>query len=318
MIPSVSIYLDALNESLEYELLVEVWDPTDQGFQPRGKQSLHPGGIFYTSTTGIWQTVWLEAVGENYISDYKVYPDLDDSQFNLKINCGQENSEGRVVCDLFEEGKKVGSVEGKAGEMLSIPVAQARIWSPSNPFLYDLNISLLKGNDTIDRVKAYAALRKISLGHNDDGKAILELNNEFVFQNGPLDQGFWPDGIYSPPTEEAMRYDLGMIREIGFNVLRKHVKVESRRYYYWCDKMGMLVWQDMPSGFKDFAENETREAMPEAAKAQFKTELGRMINTHFNHPSILMWIPFNEGWGQFETDTIVDLIRELDPDPARG
>ena len=182
---------------------------------------------------------------------------------------------------------------------------------PENPFLYDIEIELKNGNKVVDKVTSYTGIRKISIGKADDGFTRILLNNKFEYQNGPLDQGFWPDGIYTPPTENAMVYDLQMTKKMGFNMLRKHVKVENRIFYYWCDKLGILVWQDMPSGDKSIGGNQPDIEKSKESTEQFEYELKRMIETKYNHPSIIMWVPFNEGWGQFETGRITQLIRRV-------
>jgi hypothetical protein len=301
-----------LNNEKAHELMVCVWDPTDKSTQPRGKQISTPGGIWYTPTTGIWQTVWLEPVSKSYIKNFRMVSDIDAGtmSFNIKSASGENNP---VEVTVFEKGKKIASASGNAGTDVIVKIENPVLWSTKNPYLYDVAITLKNENKVADKVTSVAGLRKISVGKAKDGFTRLLLNNEFVFQNGPLDQGFWPDGLYTPPTEEAMVYDLKMTKEMGFNMLRKHVKVENRIFYNWCDRLGILVWQDMPSGDKYI-----NGIMPDIEKSkeateQFEYELKQLIETKYNHPSIIMWVPFNEGWGQFETGRITDLIRAYDP-----
>ncbi|TFH34376.1 MAG: glycoside hydrolase family 2, partial [Bacteroidia bacterium] len=199
------------------------------------------------------------------------------------------------------------------GEPLKIIIPGFKPWSPSSPELYDCEIILSENKKLSDRVSTYFGFREVSLGIDTDGFTKIFLNGKFLFQNGPLDQGFWPDGLYTPPTEEAMKYDLEMTLKLGFNMLRKHVKVENRRFYYWCDVMGLLVWQDMPSGDSYIGGSDPDIAKSIEDTKQFEFELARLIETKFNNPSIIMWVPFNEGWGQFETGRVTDFIRELDP-----
>jgi hypothetical protein len=188
-------------------------------------------------------------------------------------------------------------------------VPKAQLWSPEKPYLYDLQIRLINGNDEIDRVSSYFALRKIGLGKDSRGITRLMLNDEFVFQIGPLDQGYWPDGLYTAPSDEALKYDIEVAKDLGFNMIRKHVKIEPQRWYYWCDRLGMLVWQDMPSVHsKDYEKRQNAEF-----KAQFETELKQMIKELYNHPSIIMWVVFNEGWGQFDTERLTAMVKEIDP-----
>jgi beta-galactosidase/beta-glucuronidase len=298
----------------EQEVVMAVWDPTDQGTQPRGKQVSHPRGIWYTPTSGIWQTVWLEPVPEHYLTSYRVYPDPGKGEVRIMTSLARPVADAKVAVTVCYDGKEIVSGTGRPKEVtLTLPQEAIHLWTPEHPGLYDLQITLLQEGKTTDRISGYFGMRSVSLDKDNKGRMRMMLNGAFLFQNGPLDQGFWPDGIYTPPTEEAMRYDLEMIKEMGFNMLRKHVKVESRRFYYWCDRMGLLVWQDMPSGDRYIRPDEPDIVRTEASARQFKEELSRMILTKFNHPSIIMWVAFNEGWGQFDTPGIVEYIRALDP-----
>jgi len=299
-----------LNNERSHELLVCVWDPTSTGTQPRGKQINNPGGIWYTPTTGIWQTVWMEPVEEAYITSFRMVPDIDTNKMLFIVN---SSVTGTAEIRISDKGTVVASGNGTTGNRIDLSIDNPVLWSPENPFLYDVAIDLKVDNAVTDKVTSVAGMRKISLGKTEDGFTRMLLNNKFVFQNGPLDQGFWPDGLYTPPTEEAMVYDLIMTKKMGFNMLRKHVKVENRIFYNWCDRMGILVWQDMPSG-----DSYISGQMPDITKSgeagkQFEYELKRMIETRYNNPSIIMWVPFNEGWGQWDTERITDLVKEYDP-----
>ena len=295
-----------------HELIVCVWDPTDKGTQPRGKQVSSPGSIWYTSTTGIWQTVWLEPVNDSFIASFRTVTNADNGTINFKTDVKNADA-GSLLFKIKKEGKTIVSTTGKIDNEISLKIKDPVLWSPDKPFLYDITIELIKNGKTVDKVKSYTGIRKISIGKTSDGFTRMLLNNEFLYQNGPLDQGFWPDGIYTPPSEDAMVYDLRMTKMMGFNMLRKHVKVENRIFYYWCDKLGILVWQDMPSGDQSIWGNLPDIKKSKEATEQYELELKRMIETKYNHPSIIMWVPFNEGWGQFETGRITKLIADFDP-----
>ena len=304
---------DLLSRSGENEITVAVSDPTDAGTQPRGKQVRKPGGIWYTPTSGIWQTVWLEPVNASYIKELKITPDVDNGSVTVKpvttINLGN----CMVEMTISDRGAQIYTASVTAGGEITMPVKDARLWSPESPHLYDLVVKLKLGDRTIDKVESYFGMRKTSLGKDDRGFTRLMLNNKPYFQFGPLDQGFWPDGLYTAPTDKALRYDIEMTKALGFNMARKHVKVEPDRWYYWCDKLGLLVWQDMPSGDKHIRNDQpdiTRT--PESGK-EFETELEALVRGRANHPCIVMWVPYNEGWGQWDTPRIVELVKKLDP-----
>jgi len=303
---------EALDNKKLHELLVCVWDPTDKGTQPRGKQVTSPGSIWYTSTTGIWQTVWIEPVNKSYIASFRTVTNADNGTIIFKTDVKNADA-GSLLFKILKEGRTIATATGKANNETTLQIKDPLLWSPDKPFLYDITIELKNNNKTVDKVKSYTGIRKISIGKTADGFTRMLLNNEFIYQNGPLDQGFWPDGIYTPPTEDAMVYDLRMIKKMGFNMLRKHVKVENRIFYYWCDKLGILIWQDMPSGDESISGNLPDINKSKEATIQFELELKRMIETKYNHPSIIMWVPFNEGWGQFETGRITGLIADYDP-----
>jgi len=301
----------SLGNQKHHELLVCVWDPTDKGTQPRGKQVSSPGSIWYTPTTGIWQTVWIEPVNESYISSFRTVTNADNGTIIFKSDV-KNAAEGSISFKIKKEGKTIATASGNVNNEITLQIKDPVLWSPDKPYLYDITIELKKNNKIVDKVKSFTGFRKISIGKTPDSFTRILLNNEFVYQNGPLDQGFWPDGIYTPPTEKAMVYDLLMTKKMGFNMLRKHVKVENRIFYYWCDKLGILVWQDMPSGDKSIGGNQPDIEKSKEATEQYEFELKRMIETKYNHPSIIMWVPFNEGWGQFETGRITRLISDYD------
>ncbi len=295
-----------LSKSGPQELIVRVYDPTDNYGQPRGKQTLRPGGIMYTSCSGIWQTVWLEPVPANSIAGLKLVPDIDRGRLSVAANLtGPTN--GITLKAVARIGTNiVSSISGPAGSELSLPVPNPNLWTPTNPFLYDLDVMISNGATGLDAVTSYFGMRKISLG-TKDGFVKMLLNNEFVFQFGPLDQGFWPDGIYTAPTDLALKFDLELEKAYGFNMVRKHIKVEPARWYYWADKLGILVWQDMPS-----LNSYTDHPQP-IDKPQFELELTRMIENLRNHPSIIMWVVFNESQGQHDTAALVQKVKALDP-----
>ena len=303
----------ALKKSGNQNLLISVWDPSDSGFQPVGKQSLHPRGIWYTATTGIWQTVWLEPTPEIAIEQIKMTPQIDSKSLLLKVNTNDNLATYSIKATAFDEGKSIAIVTGKLNKELMLHLNNLKLWSPDQPFLYDLTVALYKNGNKVDEVKSYFGMRKISMEKDEHGINRLFLNNKPLFQFGPLDQGFWPDGIYTAPTDDALKYDIQETKNWGFNMIRKHVKVEPQRWYYWCDKLGMLVWQDMPSGDKHIEGNEPDINRVAQSAYNYKNEVTQMIDEHYNHPCIVTWVPFNEGWGQFQTAEIEKLIKQEDP-----
>jgi hypothetical protein len=287
----------------QQEIVVSVWDPTDAGDQPRGKQVRQPNSIWYTAVTGIWQTVWLEPAPGDGIMRLELKPDIDASVLHIMAGGSLAQGTFAVEATAFAEGREVASGTGTRGGDCKLSLPNARLWSPDSPFLYDLKITLRRDGQVIDEVKSYFAMRKIALGKDEKGVLRLCLNNKPLFQYGPLDQGWWPDGLYTAPTDEALKYDIEVTKQLGMNMARKHVKVEPDRWYYWCDKLGLIVWQDMPSG-----DNKTDEG-----KKQFEAELPRVVDALRNHPCIVMWVPFNEGWGQYDTERIAEIVKKLDP-----
>ncbi|HSA01502.1 MAG TPA: DUF4965 domain-containing protein [Candidatus Paceibacterota bacterium] len=314
----------ALKPSGPQEIVVAVWDPTDAGTQPRGKQVQRPNGIWYTPTSGIWQTAWLEPVEPAHIRKLRITPDFDASAVTVQAQAlttgGRtefqvEVLEGRKV---VQEGKvevlaTTRSIPPQASPSIKMSVPNAKPWSPASPFLYNLRITLLENGRKVDQIESYFGMRKIALGPDSKGALRLCLNNQPLFQFGPLDQGFWPDGLYTAPTDEALRYDIEMTKRLGLNMARKHVKIEPARWYYWCDKLGLLVWQDMPSGDKYIGTRDPDITRSPESGRQFEKELKALVEGFYNHPSIVMWVPYNEGWGQWDTARIVDLIKKWDP-----
>ena len=302
----------ALKPQRAQEIKIEVFDPTNDGGQPRGKQTLFPKGIMYTPTSGIWQTVWLEPVAEAHIGSLKLAPDLDGGCLRVTVERAGPGAKGEantVEAVASDGDQPVAQVSGPAGQEIKLDLANPKLWSPDAPHLYDLKVTLKSGGKVVDSVTSYFGMRKISLGKDEKGIIRPLLNGKFVFQVGPLDQGFWPDGIYTAPTDEALRSDIETMKKLGFNCVRKHLKVEPARWYYWCDKLGLMVWQDMPSANSYPGK---RRPVP-VDKPQFKQELLSMVSGRRNHPSIIMWVIFNENQGQHDTEALVAAVKELDP-----
>ncbi|MBN1851727.1 MAG: PQQ-binding-like beta-propeller repeat protein [Pirellulales bacterium] len=291
---------DALKDG-DNELVVSVWDPTDAGYQPRGKQILKPHGIMYTAVTGIWQTVWMEPVPAASIQSVKIVPDIDRSMVTVTVQASTDRS---VQISVLDKNTVIEKKMGQTGQAVELPMDQPKLWSPDEPNLYDLKVELVQDGKVTDTVGSYFGMRKIAVAKDEGGIHRLMLNNKVLFQYGPLDQGWWPDGLYTPASDAAMKYDIVMTKQFGMNMARKHVKYECARWYYWCDRLGLFVWQDMPSG--DSGKNDE-------SKANFRKELQAMIDTLQNHPCIVMWVPFNEGWGQHDTREIVNWIEKYDP-----
>ena len=308
----------------EQTLVVKVTDSTDSGFRkPVGKQILKRRRIRYTPVSGIWQTVWIEPVSrESYISDYKVRSDIKTGTIFVKPICEGAGSSDTVVLEVLDEGRTVASGTAAAGDEVAVTIPDAKLWSPESPQLYDLKISLRRGRKTLDTVGAYTSLREISVVRDSDGWKRLALNGKILFQFGVLDQGWWPDGLYTPASDEALVYDIRKTKEMGFNMIRKHEKVEPSRWYYWADRLGVLVWQDMPSfisggnlwgkRFRSYGMGTDYPATA-AEKANFYREYEDMINALDKFQCIVVWVPFNEGWGQFETGKVVEFTRSKDP-----
>ncbi|OAM90842.1 hypothetical protein OH491_03680 [Termitidicoccus mucosus] len=322
-------------------LTVRVWDPTDASDHPVGKQSRKPKGIWYTAVTGIWQTVWLEPVPENYIKDIQAVSDIDAGTLAVTVTQRSAGIPAREIADcnvrapveveLLDNNKILATARGHAGEAVTLSLKNPVLWSPENPKLYDLRARLFSGEKTADEARSYAAFRKISMQRDAAGIMRMQLNGKNYFHFGPLDQGWWPDGLYTAPTDEALRFDIIKTKELGFNMIRKHVKVEPQRWYYHCDREGILVWQDMPSthsyglGAK-WGRNEldggTDTLRTPLSKDNFYKEWGEIMDLCQGHPSVVVWVPFNEAWGQFDTDKVVAWTKQRDPsrlvNPASG
>ncbi len=302
------------------EIVIGVWDPSDEGPQPRGKQVNKPHAIWYTPVTGIWQTVWLEAVPKTFIVSTKHTPDIDQQMIKVEAELVDAKPGDLLKVSAWDGARMIAEKTTDTKEV-SLQIQDAKLWSPSNPFLYDLRVAIIRKGKVVDEVKSYFAMRKISRGPDANGVQRMLLNNEFTFQFGPLDQGWWPDGLYTAPTDEALRFDVEKTKEMGFNMIRKHVKVEPARWYYHCDRLGMLVWQDMPSGDMGnrwemrpgiIGNATSKDRTPESEEI-FRTEWKAIMDATYNFPSIVVWVPFNEAWGQFKTEEIVAWTKQHDP-----
>ena len=308
---------DMLAKGKKHSLKVKVTDRTDKWFQPRGKQVSQPEGIWYTAVTGIWQTVWMEPVPASHIDSYYAVADIDEGTLAVTVDAALEDGDVVEVV-LLADGAPVAKAEGRE---VTLAVPEMRLWSPSDPYLYDLEIKVLRDGEAVDAVKGYTAMRKISYAADKDGHKRMLLNNEPLFQYGPLDQGWWPDGLYTAPSDEALAFDIEKTKEMGFNMIRKHVKVEPARWYWHCDRLGMLVWQDMPSIADNSTnvwdnrtyENGTDTPVPDDAKANYYKEWGEIMSAFKVFPCIVTWVPFNEAWGQFDTEEVVKFTRAQDP-----
>ena len=310
------------------KLVVRVWDPTDHGFQPRGKQVLDPNSIWYTAVTGIWQTVWMEPVSDNYIQSVKSIPNVDAGTVEITVQTSDGQSSDVIEVKVFDNGTQVASAKGLSGKALRLPINNPKLWSPELPFLYTLKIAVLRSGKPIDDVSSYTAMRKISTARDANGIMRIQLNNKDYFNYGPLDQGWWPDGLYTAPTDEAQVYDIKKLKDLGFNMIRKHVKVEPARWYYHCDKEGILVWQDMPSGdLGNHWEPERYNGGSDKNRSEesirnYYHEWKEIMDLCISNPSVVVWVPFNEGWGQFDTEKVVTWTAEYDPsrliNPASG
>lgn len=283
------------------DLVVKVYDSTDQGPNPHGKQTLSPGGIMYTPTSGIWQTVWLETVPHTYIESLVLTPDVDRSQLNLQVNLKGEDT-GYSVEAIARNGLKVVATQRINGQT-ALQIKQPRLWSPDDPFLYDLQIRLLKHGKPVDEVKSYFGMRKVEIKKDSSGIERIFLNNQYTYNLGTLDQGFWPDGLYTAPTDDALKFDIQAIKAMGFNTIRKHIKVEPARWYYHCDQLGMLVWQDMVNAGSDTPEG----------RAEFEKESKDILTELHNYPSITTWVLFNEGWGAYDQARLTQWVKDADP-----
>lgn len=313
----------------ENTLVVKVWDSTDQGYQPRGKQVNRPEGIWYTPVSGIWQTVWLEPVPEKHIENIRVTPDIDKRTLTVEALTGNRSSSDRVEVKVKEGSKVVATAQSINNQPVEVSMPEnMKLWSPDSPHLYDLEITLWNGTKQLDRVSSYAAMRKYSTNRDEKGIVRFQLNNKDIFHFGPLDQGWWPDGLYTAPTDEALEYDVIKTKELGYNMIRKHVKVEPARWYTHCDRHGIIVWQDMPNGDRGpewqmhrYFDGVERKRSAES-EANFRKEWKEIMDYLYSYPSVGVWVPFNEAWGQFKTVEIVEWTKQYDPsrlvNPASG
>lgn len=322
----------ALNPKGDNRLVVKVWDPTDRGYQPRGKQVNRPEGIWYTPVTGIWQTVWMEPVAERHIAQLRITPDIDRHQLTVDavVNApGGAAASDLVEVKVFADGELVAAGGSINGEPVTVNMpADAKLWSPDSPYLYTLKVALKANGRVVDQVDSYAAMRKFSTRRDVDGIVRLCLNNEPLFQFGPLDQGWWPDGLYTAPSDEALAYDIRKTKDFGFNMIRKHIKVEPARWYTHCDRLGIIVWQDMPSGDRNpewqnhryFDGTEMKRSAE--SEACYRKEWKEIMDCLYSYPCIGTWVPFNEAWGQFKTPEIAAWTKAYDPsrlvNPASG
>lgn len=310
----------ALKKGSQQILSVRVWDPTDDGPQPHGKQVVHPEGIWYTSVTGIWQTVWLETVPDTYIAFTKQTPDLDNKNISLSASIENRQPGDQLSVSAWKGNEKVAE-KTVADTSLILPVPDPETWSPSHPFLYKLKVTVMRKGKVVDEVKSYFAMRKISIAPDANGIQKMMLNNKFQFEFGPLDQGWWPDGLYTAPTDDALKFDIEKTKEMGFNMIRKHIKVEPARWYYYCDSIGMLVWQDMPSG--DLGNHweprpgvlgrQTDKDRTAESEGYYRKEWNAIMDALHNYSCIVVWTPFNEAWGQFKTVEITNWTKQKDP-----
>lgn len=320
---------EALYAKGENTLTVKVWDPTDKGYQPRGKQVSRPEGIWYTPVSGIWQTVWMEPVSATYFSDLRITPDIDAGTLTIAPEITGATTADMVEVKVFDGQTLVAAGKSINGEPVQISMpADMKLWSPDTPFLYGLEVSLSQKGRLTDHVESYAAMRKFSSGRDSYGIVRLHLNNEPLFQFGPLDQGWWPDGLYTAPSDEALAYDIRKTKDLGFNMIRKHIKVEPARWYTWCDRLGIIVWQDMPSGDRNpewqnrryFDGTELKRSSE--SEACYRKEWKEIMECLYSYPCIGVWVPFNEAWGQFKTPEIAEWTKQHDPtrlvNPASG
>lgn len=312
------------------ELIVLVQDSSDTRWHAKGKQKLNFGGMFYPAQSGIWQTVWAEEVPDNFIEEMKITPDYDNSKVSIQLQTREnEPMEVTVFCDGRQEsGKQFAHGNGMSQDVLELSMENFQEWSPESPYLYDLKITM--GEDT---VQGYFAMRKVSLDKDAGGISRMFLNNRPYFSNGVLDQGYWPEGLYTPPCDEAFVYDIAKMKDMGFNMLRKHIKIEPQRWYYHCDRLGMLVWQDMVNGGEGYSHwyvtymatameqlglrpkdhpRRLLSRMNAQGRREFLREMQETVQALYNHPSICVWVIFNEGWGQFNANEVTKALRKED------
>jgi beta-galactosidase/beta-glucuronidase len=294
---------DALKPGRTQELIVGVYDPTDAANgenPPLGKQRLDPSGIWYTPSSGIWQTVWMEPVARDHVDSLKLTPHVDGAASTLTVEPKGVRDGVRVQATAYAGHRKVATVSGRTGEPLTLKIRDPHLWSPDDPFLYDLKVTVGR-----DQVESYFGMRSIAV-EKVNGVPRTMLNGKPTFLMATLDQGFWPDGLHTAPTDEALAYDLKLHKQLGFNSVRKHIKVEPDRWFYWADRLGLMVWQDMPA--MTAGKNPST-----AARAEYEREMKEMIDEHVSHPSIIMWVTFNEGWGQYDIGRVAAQAKSWDP-----
>ncbi len=327
-------YFDITDQLLagDNEIIVQVWDPSDQSWIARGKQVLKPKGIWYTAVSGIWQTVWLEPVPETYVHRLKLTPNIDTETLKISVDLRGNSGDFKIIATAGNRNQEVATASGSDDETLTLTIPEPQLWSPDHPFLYDLHLDVFQADCQVDQVSSYFGMRKFSMEPDETGQQRLCLNNEPLFHYGPLDQGYWPDGLHTPPSEAALRYDVEFVKEIGCNMIRKHIKVEPARYYYDCDRLGMIIWQDMPNGgkavgdvtailaimFRKFTRRDTGMYWRagrgrKESRDDYWRELQEMVDHLHNFPSIGMWVPFNEAWGQFEANKVANWLKTYDP-----
>lgn len=327
----------SLQPGTSHKIVVSVWDPTDSGVEGvlNGKQTLRPpGGASYTATSGIWQTVWLESVPDSYVEKLRIVPDLDKGVLKLTVSARTVPHPLKVQVVVSDQGRKVASVSADIGDELTpdvqrnlvtffkstasqvsteleIPIPNPKTWSPDSPFLYDLSVRITDTDGkALDTVSSYFAMRSVKLGHDTDGNPRLLLNGQPILMPGALDQGFWPDGVYTAPTDDALKFDIQWAKKLGLNTVRKHVKIEPARWYYWADKLGLMVFQDLPTGNSGDPQTDLPTS-PEAAD-QWRAETRHIIEDKFNNPSIVCWDVFNEAFGGFDYAQNAALVKEID------
>ena len=320
-----SFYFDItqrLNKEGKNKIILKVYDPTNFGYQPVGKQTKSPGSIWYTSISGIWQTVWLEPVNDDHIENLLVNNDYDNKEIkiNFKLNSDKEL---QIKITLEFNKEKILKAKGLSNQEITIKISDEHFhgWSPDEPNLYNIKAELYSETGEIcDTISSYTIIRKIESRKDSNGYYRIFLNNKPIFNMGTLDQGYWPDGLYTPPSEEAMIFDIEKLKYLGFNTIRKHIKIEPYRYYYQCDKIGMLVWQDMPAG--NIGGNQwdsvninggTDAKRTNESKNNYYKEWGEIIDNLKFFQSIIIWVPFNEAWGQFDTEKVVEFTKKKDP-----
>lgn len=308
-----------LNSGQSQELTVKVWDPTNEGPQPRGKQVKDPEGIWYTPVTGIWQTVWLEPVSKKSIENLKFTPDIDRNKLKFSVDTRNTSYGDIVEVTVFNGSEELTKVKASVDQEFEISIPSPKLWSPESPFLYRTTVRLISEGKVTDEVKSYFAMRKISSERDENGIVRMQLNNKDYFHFGPLDQGWWPDGLYTAPSDEALKYDIEKTKEFGYNMIRKHVKVEPARWYTHCDEIGILVWQDMPNGdsqpdwqMRSYFEGNELKRSAESEEI-YRKEWKGIMEYLYSYPSIVVWVPFNEAWGQFKTEEITEWTQNYDP-----